>query len=121
MNCKKTMWALGLCATLVLPVVANAAVICPTGDDISCSGTPVICSGTAVSSLPATGVSCQAGFGVSATCNGGASGNLVAFYVADAPLPTSCTWSCQDGDDVVDCVIDQDDGLPVTLQKFSVD
>ena len=115
------MWAIGMCAMLALPVVANAAVICPSGNEIVCSGDPTSCTATVDSSIAQETVDCDSGVGVLASCN---DPELTETLVATADPQagdSSCTWSCRDSQGSTNCTINQDDGLPVTLQKFSVD
>ena len=129
MSSKRTMWTLGLCVTLALalPAVANATITCPSGGGITCSAPPnVNCTANVTSDNFAGGFDCTLGVGVEASCNdpapGGGSLGLSATHSALDGLPSSCTWSCTDVDETVQCVIsDSNSGLPVTLQSFSVE
>jgi len=131
MSSERTMWARGLCVILALAfsAAANATVICPSGGGITCvdqQQTPgVFCSGDVTSSNISDAVTCTAGANVNCSFTTGDPGNpttIAASHVASDPLPSSCTWSCLDGDGAVDCIIsDSNSGLPVTMQSFSVD
>ena len=131
MNSERTMWARGLCVILALAfsAVANATVICPSGGGITCvdqQQTPgVFCSGEVTSDNVSDAVTCT--ISTNLNCSfaqdpPASSVTITASHVASDPLPSSCTWSCLDGDGAVDCIIsDSNSGLPVTMQSFSVD
>ena len=129
MNSRKMIWVLGSFAMLALPVVANAAVTCPSGAGINCISVPsgVECRGDATSDQSSVAINCTLDSAVEASCNNPTqqvdSTELFASHAESSSIPASCTWNCSDdgGTTTEVCVIDQDDGLPVTRQKDAGD